>query len=206
MQKDDLKLLWLFTFRIGMYTGKTNRDTVMSFLYGYETGRHGLCKFTEKLSTSIYEEFGVEKLATGLLGQIIVTAEKLDSNWIAIFKQQSLKTLLEEFPTPIEKRAINFFKSKVIGIANYKEKSIREHRIRDWLDFIALSSDWFKKMWTEKELKIITEIEKELKLFGQIETLELSPTAKLNNSFDELLKETEGQDQGLLLNTVIENW
>lgn len=53
MHEKDLNILWHFTLRIGMYTGKENRDTVLSFIHGYEIGRQNECNFIEKLVKSI---------------------------------------------------------------------------------------------------------------------------------------------------------
>ena len=62
-----------------MYTGVENKDTISSFLHGYEAGRDGECNFIERLSDSIAEEYQIESMAAGWIGQIQMTAEELSS-------------------------------------------------------------------------------------------------------------------------------
>jgi hypothetical protein len=76
MTKKDLNLLWMFTLRIGMYTGKENSDTIASFLHGYEIGRDNECNFIEKLSELIAKEHKIDSRATGWIGQIEKLAKK----------------------------------------------------------------------------------------------------------------------------------
>jgi hypothetical protein len=76
MQEKDIKLLWMFTLRIAMYTGKENKDAISAFIQGYEIGRDNRCDFIEKLIESIEEEYRIESRATGWIGQIGCLADK----------------------------------------------------------------------------------------------------------------------------------
>ena len=60
----------MFTLRIGMYTGKENRDIVSAFIHGYEIGRNNECDFIDRIKTSIREEYKIESRSTGWIGQI----------------------------------------------------------------------------------------------------------------------------------------
>jgi hypothetical protein len=176
-----------------MYTGKENRDTIMSFLYGYEIGRSGQCEFIEKLSKSIAQEYGIEKLATGCWGQIEMTARELETDWVTIFKKQSIKVLTTEFSDLIDEELILSFKKRIVGKTGRVNNHFRKYWITDWFGIIDLSADWFKKMWTKRELEMITNIEEELKTFGKVRKLKenLNPTDKLKLLCRELYEEME---------------
>lgn len=191
MQIEDLKLLWMFTLRIGMYTGKENEGRITSFLHGYEAGRNKKCQFTEKLSSSIEKEFSIESRATGWSGQIERTAQKLGTEWVTIFKRQSLKVLTEEFPDFIEEDLIDSLKERIIGKMRGVNHHFRKDWITDWFGIVDLSANWFRSIWTKKELKLISDIEEELKLFGKVRKLkkQIKPTERLKGICGKLLEE-----------------
>ena len=191
MQQEDLKLLFSFTLRIGMFTGKENKDTVISFLNGYEIGRQNECKFTQKLSDSIKKEFRINTRATGWNGQIENTAQKLETDWITVFKRQSLKVLTEEFSDLIDDDLIDSFKKRMIGKVGGVNYHFRKDWIIDWFGIVDLSADWFRKIWSIRELELISNIEEELKAFGKVNELneQINPTDILKNICSQLLNE-----------------
>ena len=174
----------MFTLRIGMYTGIENKNTVSSFLHGYEIGRENECKFIEELIKSIEGEYRIESRATNWIGQIERLAEKLETDWITIFKRQSLKILTNKFSDPIRQEfAISIKKrinGKMLGVKNH----FRRDWITDWFGITDLKAKWFKDLWLDEELKLLNEIEEEIKMtYGKVRAIETSvkPTKKLIN-------------------------
>ncbi len=171
----------MFTLRIEMYTGKENKNTVSSFLHGYECGRDNECNFIEELVESIKEEYEIESRATGWIGLIERLADKLETDWITIFKSQSLKILTVRFTEPIKKEFEKSIKKringKMLGVENY----FRRDWITDWFGIVDLKAGWFNKMWSMKELSLMNEIEKELKSFGKVREIkkQIEPTDRL---------------------------
>ena len=173
----------MFTLRIGMYTGKENRDTVTSFLHGYEIGRNNECNFIEQLMKSIEEEYEIKSRATGWTGQIEMVAEKLEMDWITIFKKQSLKLLTSKFTEPIKEEFASSIKSRINGKMLGIENHFRRDWITDWFGIVDLQSDWFIELWSDEELKLMKNIEEELLLLGKIREVQktIKPTNKLKN-------------------------
>lgn len=181
VQEKDLKLLWMFILRIGMYTGIENKDTISSFLYGYEIGRDNECNFIEMLAKSIEEQYKIRSKATGWVGQIEGLAEKLETDWITIFKSQSLKILTSKFNEPMTREFTESIKRRMNGKMLGVDNHFRRDWIADWFGIVDLSANWFKEMWSDIELKLLNEIEQELKSFGKVREIKvgIEPTEKL---------------------------
>lgn len=183
MQEKDLTLLWMFTLRIGMYTGIENKDTVSVFLHGYEIGRNQECNFIEQIVKSIKLEYDIEKRATGWIGQIERLAAVEEADWITIFKRQSLKILNAKFSKEIQQEFTESLKKringKMLGVNDY----FRKDWITDWYGIIQLEENWFKEIWSNEELKLMKEIESELKSLGKVNRIEnnISPSQKLKD-------------------------
>lgn len=181
MKEEDLKLLWMFTLRIGMYTGKENQDTIAAFLWGYQIGRKDQCNFIERLSESINTTYKIEKRAMGWIQQIEALAEKLETDWITIFKKQSLGILAPQLTEKIKLECTDSLKSRINGKMSGAKNHFRRDWITDWFGIVALETNWFRELWTEKELEVITKIEKELKHYGKVRKIKpaVQPTNKL---------------------------
>jgi len=94
MQEKDKKQLLLFVERMGMYIIGINKGTITAFIHGYETGRQNQCKFTQQLSSIVAQKHHIERTANGWIGQIERLTEKLNSDWVTVFKQESIKILI----------------------------------------------------------------------------------------------------------------
>ncbi len=191
MEKQDLESLLSFTLRIGMYTGIENKDTVYSFLVGYEIGRNNKCNFTERISESIKNEYKIEKQSTIWSVQVDRLAEKIGADWITTFKRQSFKILTKEFDEKIQNEFSTSIRKRINSKVNRMEKPLYKFWIKDWFGIVDLEANWFQEIWSEKELKLITELEKELKTFGNIKEIEttIEPTEKLKSICTELYEE-----------------
>lgn len=181
MKNLDIELLWMFTLRIEMYTLKENSDTISSFLHGYEIGRNDECTITALLSSSIHEEYGIPHSADGWVGQIQRAADKLHSDWVTIYKIQSLKLLAKAQNFELKEDLSNSLKRRIKGKASGVHLHFRRAWITDWFGIVNLNSNWFDSLWTTEALEIMTEIEAELHVYGHLNELKenIQPTRNL---------------------------
>ena len=196
MKEKDINTLWLFTLRIGMYTGKENRDTISSFLHGYEIGRDDECHFIEKLSESIEEEYKIDCRATGWIGQIERLAEMLETDWVTVFKKQSLKILTDNFTESITIEFTNSIKKRINGKMLGVKNHFRRDWITDWFGIVNFEADWFNEIWSKKELQLLREIEKELMSFGKVREIkiQIEATEKLINLCEKMYEEMNKEE------------
>jgi hypothetical protein len=191
MQEEDLKLLWMFTLRIGMYTGKENKDTVAAFLWGYQIGRGYQCNFIERLSESIHTTYKIEKRAMGWIQQIEALSEKLETDWISVFKKHSLDILANQLTEKIKLECTDSLKSRINGKMSGAKNHFRRDWITDWFGIVAIEASWFRELWSEKELELLIKIEQELKHYGKVREIKptVQPTDTLINLCANLYKE-----------------
>ncbi len=188
MENHDIELLWMFTLRAGMYTGKENSDTISSFLHGYEIGRNNECKFIDKFIDSIQQEYNISPKATGWIGQIEMAAEKECSDWLTIFKAQSIKLLAHSMNYSVRENLLGSLKSRIIGKAGGIHHHFRKDWVSDWFGIVHIDQNWFRSIWTYKEIELIKNIESELLCFGKIRLLKDSivPSENLEQLCSEL--------------------
>ena len=70
MREIDLNTLMHFITRTEMYIGKVSKESVISFIHGYEIGTEEKCNISGSISDLLSNEFNIEKMATGWIGQI----------------------------------------------------------------------------------------------------------------------------------------
>ena len=193
MKKQDIQALWLFTLRIGMYTGEEKGGFILSFLRGYELGTYSQCKFIEILSNSIEEEYKIQAKSISPYRQIEILAQKLELDWVSAFKRQSLKVLNTQFDDKIREDFIISFKQRIISKLKILEFHFRKDWIGDWYGLCDLSASWFKGIWTEKAFILIKEIDTKLKNYGKIQDLpeRMRPSQHLKELGKKLLLEID---------------
>lgn len=192
MEKQDLELLWNFTLRIPMFIVVVNRDTVSSFIQGYEIGRNNECNFIEKISDSINDEYKIEKSSSVWSVHIDRLAEKIGADWVTTFKKQSFKILTKEFDKKMQNEFSDSIRKRINSKINCVGNYIHKFWMTDWFGIVDLEANWFQEIWSEKELKLITALDKELKTFGKIKDIETGTkktTGKLKSICTELYEE-----------------
>ena len=93
MTSKDRELLVFFIHRPGMFIRENSKENIISFIHGFEYARNMECEFTAKLSEHFKLVFGIEVRAVGWPYQITMLAEKLNEDWIVVFKRESLIVL-----------------------------------------------------------------------------------------------------------------
>lgn len=185
----------MFTLRIAMYTGIENSNSVSSFLHGYEIGRDNECRFIEKLSNSIEKEYKIECRATGWIGQLERLAEKLETDWITVFKKQSLRILSSYSTDSIKVEFADSIKKRINGKMTGVKNHFRRDWITDWYGIVDLESVWFNRIWTNQELFLLQEIEKELAAYGKVRDIpiQIQPTTNLITLCDRMHEEMKNK-------------
>jgi hypothetical protein len=84
-------------------------------------------------------------------------------------------------------------KSRIKGKMSGVEHHFRKDWITDWFGIVHLEADWFKEIWSDKELKLMTKIETELNGFGKVSLIKngVKPTKKLKHICAKLYKQIE---------------
>ena len=95
MRDSDINIMSNFLSRMGMYICPSERESVVSFLTGYELGTDGLCTFTDTMSSILAEKYKIKLYATGWPDQLERFAEKNKMNWIQGFELVASEALNE---------------------------------------------------------------------------------------------------------------
>lgn len=197
IEEKDQRLLWMFTLRTGMYTLDESRESIVAFIKGYETGRGDECNFISALSESMSNQHKIKPGAAGWIGQIHVLAEKLNLDWVTVFKQQTLMLLVSVLDKPSFIEFSESLRRRVAAKVDGIEHHFNRGWIIDWNGIIDLESSWQKNVWTENERQLMYSMDKELRRFGKISQLgEVVLTNNLRILSDKLLAEfNTGKDR-----------
>ena len=82
MRKCDIKVLSDFLARTGMYIGACTRESIISFVHGYEAGAQGECNFTKLTSQRLEKRCRTRHLVRGWPDQTERCIEKRDLDWL----------------------------------------------------------------------------------------------------------------------------
>ncbi|HLP21549.1 MAG TPA: hypothetical protein VK174_14650 [Chitinophagales bacterium] len=186
MTKKHAHHLLLFITRTPMFTGKENRDCIVSYIYGYEGGTNGKCAFGKLLKKHFENILGNGYGASGWPGQIELFAKREKLDWTEVFKQQGLEIIGKEVWTKEMKKD---FRSKVVNMIGRmdEKKWFDEYWIRDWLYLNFSNNDWYKTLWSESEyksLRAITRLAKRIRRTKvKVLKADIEATLKLKQQF-----------------------
>ena len=156
-----------------MYTMKDKAGYIISYIHGYEAGSNGKCNFSKLLSELLESEFKLKRRAMGWNGQLIEFGKENNLTWETSFKKIGLKVLSKYFQGESKNKFEEIIKvitqSKIeqIEVASFKNQDWTINRfgknwINKWIGLIALEEKWFQEIWTNKELEILLDINKEI--------------------------------------------
>jgi len=156
----------LFITRTGMYIGKPSKDSIISFVHGYEIGTGGKCNISNLISGVLTDEFGIARMATDWTGQIEEYSKQRKQNWIISFKQIMLKCFYRygDFKTNSELK--EYLKSRLqstIGQLNLQwVASNFQHWYDEWKGLVDVKERGFKMIWSDEEWCIIRKLDNEI--------------------------------------------
>lgn len=161
MTKDDKILLLHFISRTGMYITIQDESNVVSFMTGYELGTKGH-EFSSLYECFIVDRFKIQSSATGWPGQIEILSKELSQNWLQTFKQITLQFITNDNIDEIENELNTTIKIRMqVLIERINEENdlwFNNLWVEEWQSLCALNFEWFKQLWTSKELKAIQSI------------------------------------------------
>ena len=156
----------LFITRTGMFIGKVSKESIISFIHGYEIGTEGKCNISNLISELLTNEFDIKKMATGWNGQIEEYSKERNQNWILSFRQLTLKIFYRNENSKTDSDFKKHLKTRLeskIGQLNLEWVSVNfQNWCDEWKGLVDLKEEKFRKIWTEKELKIICDIDNEI--------------------------------------------
>ena len=166
MTKEDKIILLHFTARTGMFIPVQDKNNIISFITGFETGS-STCNYTEPLEMFISQTFNIQLGSGGWHGQIDKLSKILSIDWVTTFKKMTLE-IITNSETDLLKNELNKIlkpriKSLFSRINEQGDPWFNESWTKDWLSFCSLKSNWFKQMWTADEFKIISAIDEEIR-------------------------------------------
>lgn len=182
MNKNEIQQIHHFLIRPGMYINPTDKNNILSFIFGYEAGLNNR-NFTNEIIKLLEEKYKIPFLSMGWIGQIDVFALKKKCDWIVAFKQIGLEIILQQESYDLElKEYLKLIITRLLKDVN--EEMIFQPNWKDqWLSYCLINNKDFKKLWTKKEFSILKNIHREVKNNNFIE-IKLSPKFfEMKNSF-----------------------
>lgn len=168
------EFLIFFFLRKGMYVNPVNRDTVVSFLAGYECGQREHM-FIPLLKETLTNKYKLPYSNTGWIGQMDKLAEREGDTWVNALTKLSLFILCEQEEELTEKSK-EFLKHAISAKINQSDWQPHfKSWENDWATFSFLKHKWVKTLWTPEEWKVITRIDKLVKARGVYKPVELTP-------------------------------
>jgi hypothetical protein len=166
MRETDINILMYFITRTGMYVGKESKETITSFIIGYEVGANGNVRISEHISQLLSSEFNIEMQADGWLGQIERFADKNKKTWTSSFKEIVLKYFYRtqnfQIDSEFKKALKTRIESKIDQLNLDWVASGFENWINEWVGLVDLKEKNFKVIWSESEFEIIKAIDIEI--------------------------------------------
>ena len=149
MTNRDVEILLLFITRTEMFTMKDEAGHILSFVFGYETGRNGKCDFSNQMSELLEKDFLLKKRALSWNGQIIEFGKKNRLDWETAFKKIGLMVLSKYFQGKSKKKFENIIKSTIqakisqIEIVTFEDQEFEINRfgkrwINRWIALVAI--------------------------------------------------------------------
>jgi hypothetical protein len=98
MRAIDIKNLRHFRTHMGMYIPHVNRQVIIAFIHGYQSGAGKACRFTEAHTEHLSRHYGIKVSPLGWPHQIERLAKRLSQSWIKAFLMISAEILEPENP------------------------------------------------------------------------------------------------------------
>ena len=164
MKKKDKENLMHFITRMGMYISIEDRNNVISFITGYETGSN--CSFILNIKNLLDDIYKINGSNGGWPNQISLFGTKNNISWIQAFKKIALEIIIDniELDSDLSKILRTRIESLIHKINLSGDPKFNDSWQNEWIGLCLLENLWFKKIWNEYELSVIIEIDREVKL------------------------------------------
>lgn len=152
-----------FVFRTQMYLPSVSRDTIVSFLSGYSLLKKPFL-FFENIRSYLKDNFGIVSESLSWAGLIDEYSKHKAISWVASFKKISLDIFANQDNvgnTDLHK-ATKFFIANQISYFSYDYFNKNSNWMDNWIGVVAYDKQWFKDLFSNKELSLIKEINNEV--------------------------------------------
>ncbi len=176
--------LLAFLLRTSMWIPRTDEESVIAFMRGYECGIGVGRGFPAALSAFILKRRGIEARADGWAGQVRRFAEKDGIPWLRALKRAGLSTLAARENGGLSRGMRDAVKWHVKELADLMEEEpvafLNRDWIEEWLAICEADDSWFRALWAEPELDAIRALSAELKANASFtESGTLKPTGRM---------------------------
>lgn len=153
----EIELLRFIT-RTGMYISPINRDTIISFIHGFESGSFNR-EFSEGFRQYLANKYRIRTGATGWPGQIDQLTEKRSENWLITFNQCALDFIISDSPNDLTEEVSGLLRLRIQTLterilANEKFPGNEE----EWLSLYCFENPWFRELWSNEEWEILLSV------------------------------------------------
>ena len=147
MTYEDRKTLIHFITRAPMYIFPVDKNTIISFIHGYEVGRNKECNFTKQISLLISSKFKINSSNTGWVGQIEQLSKKKVSTWVTTFTQITLEIILTQNDNIQEEELTQILKTRIQSLIKSLSETKYESGINEWLTICMIKEKWFLRIY-----------------------------------------------------------
>ncbi len=149
-----------------MYIAPCNRDTIVSFIHGFETLAPENSTLTPLLRERLEKRYKISYTALGWPQMVEDVAKKWDMTYANAFKRITLEVLVAEHETlseNITKLLQSVVTTYIKRIREQGDWSMNPEGSKDWQWFVFIGYPWFKALWSHQKWKVIKKIDKEIK-------------------------------------------
>jgi len=126
---NDIRFLNAFNSRMSMYISFVSRESVVSYLHGYEAGSAGRCQFSASLSEWLSARHQIERMAQGWPHQVEVFAQERSLSWIEAYQRVSSE-VLQEALKPEAARGESIREQRIV-LSREMSRSLSRVEVRD---------------------------------------------------------------------------
>lgn len=147
-----------------MYIYPINKDTITSYVNGFIVARKGNFKLTELIRNLLTSKYKIQYSNLGWVGQVEKFAEKLKINWENAFKIVTLEIIFND--SILDSEVVKLYKSRINTLIDRIEVGhlyFGEVWMDEWKTICLVKKKWFRNLWTNQEIKILSKIDKEIR-------------------------------------------
>lgn len=153
----EVELLRFIT-RTGMYINPVNRDTIISFIHGFEAGSFNR-EFSEGFRQYLADKHRIRTGATGWEGQLDQLTKKRSENWLITFNQCSLDFIISSSINDLKKEVNDLLSSRIQTLT---ERILTNEKFpgneQEWVSLCCFESPWFRELWSTEEWEVLLSV------------------------------------------------
>lgn len=153
----EVELLRFIT-RTGMYIHPVSRDTIISFIHGFEAGSFNR-EFSERFRHYIANKHQVRTGAAGWEGQLDQLADQRRENWLIVFNKCALDFIISASTNDLKQDVNSLLRSRLFTLT---ERILTGEKLsgneQEWLSLYCVESPWFRELWSKEEWETLLSV------------------------------------------------